>query len=308
MTGEVGEHEARAIDQRVERILRDLDNPQPPLRLELVLDLLKLDLDYYRSDDPGLFREIAHKVKVAGKQLSARPELAWEAFKKAQISALWLPDEKRICIDETIPTPKHRWMQAHEIGHSVIDWHRAFLLGDNESTLDPECHETLEAEANYGAGRLLFLRDAFTADARDLTLDFKSAKALKTRYGNTLTSTFWRMVEDRDPAALVFGLVSQHPLYSDIGEGRNGLPWRDFPRSNGFRRSFSRVTGADAFSLIGRHATYRKKGPVIAGVDVLVDDNGVRHEVRVDGFCNQYSVLTIGAVIRVLPSMIVVPG
>jgi len=306
MTGDVGHYEVRAIDQRIERILRDLGDPQPPLRLELVFELLKLDLEYYRADDVGVFRDIAHRIKLAGKQLSARPELAWEALKKAQLSALWIPDEKRICIDETLPKPKHRWMQGHEIAHAVIDWHREFLLGDNESTLDPACHATLEAEANYGAGRLLFLRDQFSVEARDHSFNFESVRALKDRFGNTLTSTFWRMVEDRDPARAVFGLVSKHPRYLEIGEGREGQPWRDFPRSRTFRERFSTVTAADAFALIGRHVNYRKRGPVIAGRDVLVDDNGVAHQVEVEGFCNTHAVLTMGVVARAAPTAVAV--
>jgi hypothetical protein len=296
MTGDVGAHEARSIDQRIERILRDLGDPQPPLKLELVFELLKLDLAYYRADDINVFREIAHRVTVAGKQLAARPELAWDAFKAARLSALWIPDEKRICIDETVPKPKHRWMQGHEITHAVTEWHQEFLLGDNESTLDPACYAMLEAEANYGSGRLLFLRDRFQVEAADYPLNFESVKLLKDRFGNTLTSTFWRMVEDRDPTAAVFGLVSKHPRYLEIGEGRDGQPWRDFPRSKAFRERFSKFQGGAAFAMVGRHIGYRRSGPVVEGTDVLIDDNGLAHHVTLQGFCNTYQLLTIGTI------------
>jgi hypothetical protein len=306
MVSEVGEYEARAIDQRVERILRDLGNPEPPLRMEPVFELLKLDLNYYRADDVGAFAEFAHRIKLAGKQLAARPALALEALRKAKLSALWVPDGKRIFIDESVPKPKHRWIQGHEITHGVTDWHQEFLFGDNASTLDPGCWEQLEAEANYGAGRLLFLRDRFTREARDYALNFASVKLLKDRYGNTITSTFWRMVEDRDAQGAVFGLVSQHPHYPHIGEGRDGRPWRDFPRSRIFRAQFSGVTANHVFELIGRHATRKRGGPVIAGIDVVTDDNGVRHEVRLEGFCNTHSVMTFGVVMGKTPAGIVV--
>ena len=296
MDSEIGEFEARAIDQRVERILRDLGNPEPPLRLEPVFELLKLDLNYYRADDVGVLAEFAHRIKLAGKQLAERPALALDALRKAKLSALWVPDGKRIFIDESVPKPKHRWIQGHEITHGVTDWHQAFLFGDNASTLDPGCWEQLEAEANYGAGRLLFLRDRFTAEALDCPLNFDSVKLLKERYGNTVTSTFWRMVEDRDAHGAVFGLVSQHPHYPNIGEGRAGRPWRDFPRSRIFRAQFSRITADHVFELIGRHATRKRSGPVIAGTDVVTDDNGIPHEVRLEGFCNTYSVMTLGVV------------
>lgn len=306
MGAEVGQYEAQAIDQRIERILRDLGDPQPPLRLELVFELLKLDLDYYRADDVSVFAEFAHRITIAGKQLAARPALALDALRKAKLSALWIPDSKRIYIDESIPKPKHRWIQGHEIAHAVTDWHQTFLFGDNDSTLDPDCYAQLEAEANYGAGRLLFLRDRFTGEARDCSLTFESIKSLKDRYGNTMTSTFWRMVEDRDPTSAVFGLVSKHPRYPTIGEGRDGQPWRDFPRSTAFRKAFSRVTAGQVFDLIARHATNRRAGPVVSGSDVLADDNGIVHEVRLEGFCNTYSVMTLGLVMRALPAGVVV--
>jgi hypothetical protein len=35
------------------------------------------------------------------------------------------------------------------------------MMGDTEYSLRPECHEKVEAEANYGAGRLLFLQGIF---------------------------------------------------------------------------------------------------------------------------------------------------
>lgn len=303
MAAEIGQYEARAIDQRIERILRDLGDPQPPLRLEPVFALLKLDLNYYRADDVGALAEFAHRIRMAGKQLAARPALALDALRKAKLSALWVPDGKRIFIDESVPKPKHRWIQGHEITHGITEWHQTFLFGDNTSTLDQECYEQLEAEANYGAGRLLFLRDRFSGEARDCQLNFESIKLLKDRYGNTVTSTFWRMVEDRDPSSAVFGLVSQHPHYPEIGEGRDGQPWRDFPRSPAFRNRFSRITPAQVFDLIGRHATNRKRGPVIAGTDVMADDNGIIHEVRLEGFCNTYSVMTLGMVLKVRPTV-----
>ena len=52
-----------------------------------------------------------------------------------------------------------RWNEAHEVGHSIIPWHDNLLLGDNEFSLNPNCHEQMEAEANFAAGQLLFLQE-----------------------------------------------------------------------------------------------------------------------------------------------------
>src|SRR5262249_15977945 len=120
------------------------------------------------------------------------------ALAQSKLCAFWVPDSARILIDDSVPEPKHRWIVAHEITHSIAPWHKEFLLGDNRQTLDPACHAVLEAEANYGAGRLLFMNDRFGAEARDLDVSFDSIKLLSKRYGNSIVSTLWRMVEERD--------------------------------------------------------------------------------------------------------------
>ena len=73
------------------------------------------------------------------------------------------------------------------------------------------CHEVLEAEANYGAGQLLFLRDRFIMEARDSAMDLKNIKSLAKTFGNTITSTLWRYVEQMGANLPMVGLVSASP-------------------------------------------------------------------------------------------------
>jgi hypothetical protein len=290
----VGPKEQRDIDSLVAKILRDLGNPEPPLRLELVRELLSLDLKYYSSTDVSPLAEYAHRIKVAGKQLVARPSLILDVLKKAKLSGLWLPDNRRIFIDEEIPSAKHRWIEAHETTHSFIPWHKDFLLGDDEETLDPTCHAIIEAEANFGAGRLLFFGERFHSEARDCAATFESIKLLKSRYGNTLTSTFWRFVEDRDPNIATFGLISQHPNHPDIGQGANGKAVRHFVTSAAFRNRFPRVSAADVYEVVRRNSSWKRRGPVVSGIDSLLDIAGRPAKFALDGFCNSYEVLTYG--------------
>ncbi len=56
---------AQDIDARVERVLRGLGNPQPPLRLEDVRALLKLDRGFYTANDPGIVQETVSRIRVA---------------------------------------------------------------------------------------------------------------------------------------------------------------------------------------------------------------------------------------------------
>lgn len=103
------EQTAQDIDLKVKKILKDLDDPEPPLRLELVRELLKLDRAFYSSSDDGAVKETIHRLKVAGKQVLKRPSLLYDAIRKWDLKALWVPDRKRILIDSELPSPKQRW-------------------------------------------------------------------------------------------------------------------------------------------------------------------------------------------------------
>lgn len=302
--GDVGAYEAEDIRKIVDKVLRDLGNPEPPLNLAQVRALYELDLRYYSTADPGFLQEMSHRVRMAGKNISERPMILIDAIRKANLSALWLPDTRRILIDETVPKAKHRWIEGHEIGHSLIPWHHEFLFGDNEVTLDPACHAAVEAEANYASARLLFLQDKFGAEARDGALDFKAVQTMAKRYGNTLTSTFWRMIEDREPERAVFGMMTAHPFYPSIGAGPNGEPIRYFIRSAAFKAQFSNVTPEQGHAFIRKHATRRSKGKVFDATDALVDDRGEVHEFAFDSFCNQHSLLTLAAHVRARPTIV----
>jgi Zn-dependent peptidase ImmA (M78 family) len=152
---------------------------------------------------------MVHKLMMAGKQVVSRPTLIWDVVKKLELKALYLPDRKRILIDNTLPIIKQRWNEAHEVGHSIIEWHEVLMLGDDKQTLSFSCHVHLEAEANYAAGRLLFLQDRFYEELNGQTPTIKLVQVLGKKFGNSITTTLWRAVEHMSvPAvALVSGQV-----------------------------------------------------------------------------------------------------
>lgn len=298
----VGEFEKREIRDRIDRILRDLGNPEPPLRLADVRRLLSLDLHYYSSSEPGLVAELTHRFKLlAQKTIPDLGKHLANALAKSRLLAFWVPDSAKIMIDSDVPGAKHRWIEAHEITHSVTDWHKDFLLGDNRQTLDPACHAMIEAEANFGAGRLLFLGDKLAIEARDLDLSFDTIKDLSKRYENSILSTLWRMVEDRDPGQSVFGMISVHPRYPEIGKHDGPMPWRYFIRSAAFRTQFSNVAPEQAFELIARYASRRKAGPIVDAQDVLPDVTGTHWEFQLESFSTTHALLTFGVVTNQRP-------
>jgi len=288
----VGIHEIKDINKQVDRILLELGNPEPPLSLELVRELLRLDLRYYSGSDPTHLEEVAHKLRIAGKQIALRPGIIVDVFKKFDLSALWLPDKKRILIDADTPKLKHRWIEGHEIGHGIIPWHSGLMFGDNKQTLNPACDDIIEAEANYASGRLLFLGDRFADEVRDLELDFVTIKKIAKDFGNTITSTLWRMVEERVPDQAIFGMISKHPNHLGVGKSEE-----KFIRSKRFREKFGNVQMHEAYNILTKHASHNKGGKIVDVEDVLVDVNGETFEFRVESFSNTHDVLTYGVCI-----------
>ncbi len=283
------------IDTRVERILQDLGNPEPPLALETVRELLRLDFGYYSINNPGLLQETAHKIWLAGKQILLRPTILIEAVRKFDLKALYILDQKRILLDQDEPVLKHRWNEGHEIIHSVLPWHEGAMLGDDANTLIPSCHAQLEHEANYGAGKLLFLRDRFTKEALDLEQTISSINGLADRFGNTRTSTFWRCVETWGARVPVIGLITGHPHFDmrkdDFDETN---PCRHFIQSPAFEQQFSGVDERNVFDQIVGYCSSNRGGPLGADEVILIDDNGNSHLFSFETFSFHHNILTLG--------------
>jgi hypothetical protein len=296
------------IDARVARLLRDLGNPPPPLDLQQVRALLELDRTYYTSGDDGFLAQIVSKMKVAGKQVIRRPSILKEVITKFDLRSLLLPDQKRILLDRSVPEKKHRWLEAHEIAHDLLPWHGSVMFGDTDHTVTPACHQRIESEANFTAGRLLFLRDRFTEEVRSRPIRFAEVKALQTVFGNTLTSTLWRYVENIFDNVPLLGVITCHPHKSRRPEDfKPADPCRYFIQSPAFARMFSQLSEVEVFGLIQEYCGAQRGGVLGEAEVTLRDDNGTLHVFVFETFFNHYEALTLGAYARKAVTMVAVP-
>ena len=55
---------SKDIDERVEKIIREIGVKEPPLDLEDVLDFLDLHRGYYDLNNPSLIQEVTHRLKI----------------------------------------------------------------------------------------------------------------------------------------------------------------------------------------------------------------------------------------------------
>ena len=293
----IGKHEGEDLRKQVRKVLRGLGEPEPPLDLRDVRELLRLDLRYYSSEDDSYLREIVSRIKVGGKQLLLRPALLLDVVKKAKLSALWVPDHQRILIDADAPKLKHRWFEGHEIGHGLAPWHQRYLFGDDAETVRLTCYERLESEANYAAGQLLFLQERFSEEANDLPTTLESVRQLHKTFGNTMTSTLWRFVEDAHPDLPMVGIVSRHPHRAGKDFDPDN-PCKYCIESPAFRTRFSGTDEVKLFSIIKDYASRARGGPLGSAEVLLTDGNGDRHAFHFESFFNRYEALTLGVYLR----------
>jgi hypothetical protein len=290
---------AKDIDRQVTKVIKGLGNPKPPIRLEEVQELLKLDRQFYTGTQDGVFRETFSRIKVGTLQILQRPELLADAFKKLSLKALYLPDKKRILIDSELPEAKVRWVTAHEITHELcIEWHEDILFGDSDTTISEACHEQIEHEANYGAGRLLTLQDRFVDEVKghqELTL--QKVHDLAKLFGNTWTSTLWRVVEVLDIPA--FAVIGNHPNHKVEGDRI-----RYFVRSRPFENQFGNVDEQQVLALMKGYCSWKKKGPLGTSDTIIVKNSrGEDYVFHMETFATIYGVLTLGRMLGKKPSV-----
>ena len=204
-----------------------------------------------------------------------------------------------------MPEIKQRWSESHEIIHSLLGWHGSVLLGDDRITLNLTCHEQIEAEANFGAGRLLFLQEQFELVARDSQCTMEAIRDLGHSFGNSITSTLWRFVELMDRPAL--GVVSQHPRYTDCTFDPQE-PCRYFIRSRSFAQKFSAIDELTVFQVMRTKCSWRKYGPVADDEVVFRDDNGVDHIFHLQAFNNRHETLSLFVHRHEVAKKVVVPS
>lgn len=234
-------------------------------------------------------------MRVGALQIFKRPTLLLEVVRALDLRGLYILDQKRILIDETQPAPKHRWLEAHEIGHSILPWHEDAMFGDSEHTILPNCHDAIEAEANYAAGRLLFLATRFDQEALGVAPSLAAVRDLKPKFGNTYTTTFWRCLEVWGREKPVVGLITGHPHRFKRATDFNPLkPCRYFIRLGMFRRQFANISEADLFNFVSSYCTPAKGGSLGAAECNLVDLGGNKVRFRFETFHFHYDVLTLG--------------
>jgi hypothetical protein len=229
-----------------------------------------------------------HKIRVHGHRLA-------NILREIRLVAVLLYDEDRIVVDADLPEIKRDFPSFHEVTHRILVWHRPFFYGDTAQTLDPDWHERLEAEANYGASALMFCGPRFTQEALDTSPEWASVAALRERYGKSFVTTLRRYVEDSHDHPMAMLVSTPHWKEKPTDQPER---WRHFVTSNRFAREFASVMPKDLLAAVDENSIERFGGPVADFTYCLEDENGDCHEFRAESFNNSYYVLTLFVEIR----------
>jgi ACT domain/IrrE N-terminal-like domain len=130
--------------------------------------------------------------------VEAKKPRAWSRL----LGAFW-KEERVVFIDEEQGESRRQWTDAHEAVHVMCGWHAEVLRLDNEDTLFKELHDEIEAEANYGAGHLVFQGGRFHRRALADQISIRTPIALSSSYGASGTRRFTttsRNIRSRSPA------------------------------------------------------------------------------------------------------------
>lgn len=277
--------DAKAIEGRVDRLLADLGQPEPPVSLVQVREVQKLDVRYYSISDPDLLDRMAHGMRIAGKVI-AEPIRIWHAIKQMDMKALLLPDAKKILIDSDLPDIKKRWAEAHEISHDLLDWHKDYMYGDSELELLPSCQDMMEAEANLGAGLLLFPRYYLNDFLSGKDPLMSVAEKMAEDSGNSITAAGWRIAEH-----------STRPTFfmmCDSGTLKDAT-LKHVAVSRTFEERFGHILPSQLFTILKQNARRARGGPLGTFTYPLRDAEGRPHEFVIDVFGNGgHSILALG--------------
>jgi hypothetical protein len=207
------------------------------------------------------------------------------------LGALWF-DERTIVLDEAQPAPRRRFTEAHELMHALCPWHEAVLREDTCDELFRSTVDEIEAEANAGAGLLLFqgrhLADRIAGERPSITAPL----SLAPEYGASAHAALHHYVLTH-AAALAMLVVGRFPR-------RDGsLPvWRSV-ESGRYLKRFDRAADAIPAGLLPDsplrklvEAARRASEPAVARLPWSDANGGVRR-VRAHAHYNRHAFLVL---------------
>jgi hypothetical protein len=207
------------------------------------------------------------------------------------LGALWF-EERTIFLDQGQSDARRRFTEAHELLHALCPWHEAVLREDTSEELFRAAAAAIEAEANAGAGMLLFQGRHFAARVAAERPSISAPLALAREYGASVHAALHHYVVTH-AAAVALLVVGRFPR-------RDGsLPvWRSV-ESRRYRRRFDRAAAAMPRGLLPGsplrelvEAARRADEPAVARLP-WPDPRARQRRVRAHAHYNRHAFLVL---------------
>jgi Zn-dependent peptidase ImmA (M78 family) len=223
--------------------------------------------------------------------VAAKKPSAW-----SRILGAYLYDERTVFVDGDQPEERGFWTDAHETAHAMCDWHGQILRLDNEDTLFKQMHDAIEAEANFGAGHLIFQGGRFHKRALRDQVSMRTPIGLASSYGASRHATLHYYVEEH-PYAVGLLVAGIYPYANN--NANNTIPIWKSVESESFVTRYGRLSSllpGGALSLgegegaplaeIVREARLSVNPP--SKIVTIPDKGGTRSDFVAEAFFNQH--------------------
>lgn len=186
LDGELSPEERRVIRGHAVALLRRADAlGEVPTPLDRVMEVSKLVLVGEIELEPEMKRKLRDRFG----------DLVDRALNMILGSIRF--DTRGIYLQQDMYWLRKRFVQAHEIGHEMLPWHRdlyAFL--DDKTRIRSDVNDRYERQANQSAIEILAQGDALRREADDSPITFGLVDYLGNRYEISAQATARRVVED----------------------------------------------------------------------------------------------------------------
>jgi len=216
--------------------------------------------------------------ELAGVELERLPVAG--PLRERLLGAVWF-EERALFVRAGQSAARRRFTEAHETVHLLCPWHAAALRVDTAVELSGFA-EGLEAEANYGAGQLIFQGDRFAREAAAHERSLRTPFALAGVYGASRHAAAYHYAESHGEAVALV-IAGRWPDAS----GR--LPvWRTvespaFARRHGRVPPLSSARGPLAEAIEAARRTAEPVATRVGGLRAEVANNRHCHLVLVTG-------------------------
>jgi len=227
---------------------------------------------------------------VARHDVSTLPE-GLAARSRALLGALWF-ERRAVYVDLSQPVARRRFTDAHEAMHALCPWHEAVLREDTEDELFRATRDSIEAEANLGAGMLIFQGRRFAERVSDEPCSVRTAQVLAVEHGASVQATLHHCVEHEARVAAML-VAGRFPRRDD------SLPVWSGTESASFLRRFGRVTrlvpaGLPPGDMLRDLAEAARRTSVPPVIDFrLHDTGGSARDVTVEAHYNRHTFLLL---------------